>query len=355
MTTPDTRRSGIVLPLVLIIALLLSTSIVTFVRRSVVDGMIVRNRDKAAAAAALARGGIRIATAVLFQDRTSKQLRTLSEGATPGATLDDLWARVGDASLSTFWGATLRITIEDAGGRLNLNSLVPVGAEGLEAQASDESEEFLVEFIRKILDEMEFQTEERLYDPREMARNLLDYIDADDVAIGGRREDDYYLRQTPPYTAANRPLLSVDEIAMIEGFDAQIMEAMRPYVTVYPLAGQTGIDINTAPAHVLALVYHGSSGDMRLSDEDTVRQILEVRQQDSIVCTESAADPERCVGLSEVGLGEGGIYPQVSLPATVTLFLVRAEATVDDVVRSVETVIDVDNADEPRLLSWKAR
>ncbi len=355
MTTHEARRGGLVLPLVLIIALLLSSAILAFVRRSAVDGLIVQNRSKAAAAAALARGGISIATAVLFQDRQSKQLQRMSEGAMRGATLQDLWARMGKTSLSTIWGGTLRITIVDASSRFNLNALVPVGRQGQEAQPSDEAEEFLVEFVQKVLDEMELKTEKRLYEPREMARNLLDYIDADEVAIGGRREDDYYLGQDPPYRAANRPLLSVEEIAMVEGFDAQVMEAMRPYLTVYPLTSQMGINVNTAAPHVLALVYHGSSGDMRLSSEDTVRQVLEARAQESIVCTNPQPTEVSCVTLSEVGWGEGTIYPPASLPADSTVFSVRAEASVDDVVRSVEAVIDVGDYKEPRLLSWKAR
>ena len=71
--TPNRREErGIVLPLVLIIGLLLSASVVPFVHRSVVDKLVVVNRDRGAAAAALARGGIQIALAVLFEDRLQK-------------------------------------------------------------------------------------------------------------------------------------------------------------------------------------------------------------------------------------------------------------------------------------------
>ena len=49
-------------------------SIITFSRRAVIDTMIVRNRDAAATAEALARGGLRIATAVLIADRLTKNL-----------------------------------------------------------------------------------------------------------------------------------------------------------------------------------------------------------------------------------------------------------------------------------------
>jgi general secretion pathway protein K len=254
----------------------------------------------------------------------------------------------------TVGGGRLTLRIEDAGARLNLNALVPTGVPEAEARPSEEAEEFLVAFIDKILDELVLKTEQRLYDSREMARNLLDYMDADDVAIGGRDENEYYLRQDPPYTAANRPLLSVEEIALVEGFDVQIAEAMRPYVTVHPLLGDQGINVNTAPPHVLALLYQGPSGDRQLSDEDTVRDILQIRDQDKIVCTATQTVPDLCVGLAEAGLGNGSIYPETTLPMDSSVFLIHSEAQVDDVVRTVEAVIDVTEREEPRLLSWRS-
>jgi type II secretory pathway component PulK len=356
MTQPARQpKRGIVLPLVLIIALLLSAAILTFVQRSIIDGLIVRNRDKAAAAEALARGGVPIAIAILVHDRYAKSLATVEAGANPGATLEDVWAKAAMSPLETEWGGTMELIIEDAGARFNLNSLVPVKREGEEGQPSEEAEEFLVDFIEKILDELEPQTEEeRMYDAREMARNLLDYIDDDDVAINGRTEDEYYRSQEPPYVAANRPLLSVEEVAMVEGFDAQIAEAMRPYVTVHPLLGQEGINLNTAPPHVLALTYSGSTGDMRLADEEIVREIMKARDQDYIVCTNKEG-ADNCTTLSDLGLGEGSIFPTAQLPMVSQVFTVTARASVDDITRTVEAVVDVTTKTEPRLLSWRTR
>jgi len=347
-------QRGIVLPLVLIIGLLLSASIFTFTRRSLIDGMIVRNRDKAAAAEALASGGVQIAIAIVFQDQYLKLLEAFSEGTRAGAKLTDQWARVANSPLYVGTEGKLTLRIEDAGARLNLNALVPTGVTEAEAAASDEAEEFMVAFMEKILDELELKTEERIYDPREMAQNLLDYIDEDDVAINGRSEDEYYRNQDPPYTAANRPLLSVEEIAMIEGFDTQIADAMRPYVTVHPLLGEQGINVNTAPPHVLSVVYSGSSGDRQLSDEDIVRDIMQVREQEKIVCSQTESAPDICVGLSEAGLGFGGMYPEVDLPMEATVFLITSEARFGDVVRRVEAVVDISERETPRLLSWRA-
>jgi general secretion pathway protein K len=347
------RERGVVLPLVLIIGVLLTAAIATFVRRSVVDKLVVGNRTDGAAAATLAQGGVQIALAVLFQNRLQGQIDRL-DGEPVGATLDDLWARLGEAPLTTEWGGQLVIRIEDSGARLNLNSLVPATLNAEESKPGEEAEEYLVDVLERVMESQRWPEGRTRPDPRELARNLLDYMDLDDVAIDGRNENDYYLAQDPPYEAANRPLLSVGEIAMVEGFDAEWADLLRPYVTVHPLVGQTGIDVNTAPPHVLGLLYYGSSGNMRLADADLVRDILKERDAGRIVCTATELFPERCVPLAEVGLGEGAIYPPVNLPVEAVVFTVVSEATVGEVVHSIQAVFDLTDGRNPRLLSWRA-
>ncbi len=351
MRPPEKRERAIVLPLVLIIGLLLSASVVTFVHRSVVDKLVVVNRDRGAAAAALARGGVQIALAVLFEDRLQKIVQA-QEGEPSGSSLEDLWARLANHPLTTDWGGDLVVRIEDSGARLNLNALVPVSLDATPTQPSEEAEEFLVAFFERILNPGRFPSD-ATRDPRELARNLLDYMDVDEVALSGRNEDDYYLNQAAPYTAANRPLLSVDEVAMIEGFDTEMAERVRPYFTVYPLLGETGVNANTAKPHVLGLIYHGSSGNMRLANETLVGDVLRERDAGRLVCTETERSPDLCVSLSDVGLGEGSIFPPVVWPASATTFTVVSEARVRDVAYTIEAVIDVSNGQEPRLLSWR--
>ena len=338
--------------MVLIVGLLLSASIFSFLHRSTIDSMLARNRENAAAAEGLARGGIHIATAIIFQDRFAK-IMGLMANEHPGATLGDLWAQVGDSASLTNWGGSLTITIEDAGSKLNLNALVPTGKSEEESQPSEEAENFLVEFFEKVLQESRGEIDLAGYNPRDLARNLLDYMDPDDVGISGKREDDYYAEQFPAYKPSNGPLLSVEELALVEGFDARIASRIAPYVTVHPLLGESGINVNTAPPHVLAILQHGSGGDMRLADEDIVRSILKIRSEDRIVCSQTESDTERCVSLSEVGLGTGSIFPAAELPQKAMVFRVTAEATVEEVVRRVEAVIDISDRDQPQLLSWR--
>ena len=354
MTPRRRAEAGIVLPLVLIIGLLLSAAIVTFVRRAVVDRLLVGHRDDGAAAEALAHGGVQLGLAVLFEDRLQKQIAERG-GQPAGTSFEDLWSRLGAHPLATEWGGALHVRIESAGARLNLNALVPATLNEEESRPSEEAEEFLVDVFERLLERAGTPSGSGGRDARELARNLLDYLDRDSVALDGRDENEYYRGQDPPYTAANRPLLSVDEVAMIEGFDAEWVERLRPYFTVYPLAGDAGIDVNTAPPHVLGLLYHGSAGDMRLADAELVSDIVAERDAGKLVCTETERAPDKCVLLSELlGLGEGSVFPPVDLPALATVFTIVSEASVGDVVHSIEAVVDLQNGQEPRLLSWRS-
>ncbi|MBQ5950103.1 type II secretion system minor pseudopilin GspK [Massilia sp. ST3] len=68
---------------------------------------------------------------------------------------------------------------------------------------------------------------------------------------------------TPPVTGANpipgtpMPLLRVDDLMVLPGFTPEVMQKLRPFLTVLPQ--QTPVNVNTAPAEVLAAVLPGYS------------------------------------------------------------------------------------------------
>ena len=119
--------------MVLIVGLVLSAAIFSFLRQSMIDSMLARNREHVTSAEDLARGGIAVATAIIFQHRFAKLLG-LMEGENPGTTLDDLWAHTHLNPLTTPWGGRLVVTIQDSGSKLNLNALVPTGKSVEESQ-----------------------------------------------------------------------------------------------------------------------------------------------------------------------------------------------------------------------------
>jgi general secretion pathway protein K len=92
--------------------------------------------------------------------------------------------------------------------------------------------------------------------PDELADALADWIDEDSQPQPrDGAEDAYYLALDPPYISANRPLIDVAELALVRGFDDNVRARLRPYVTALP--GFTAINVNTAPAEVLAAVIEG--------------------------------------------------------------------------------------------------
>lgn len=357
------RSSGIVLAIVLVLIFVLVTAVYAFQRRAIIDTSIATNRLRSAEAEALARGGLRIAEAIVFFTRLKAELK--SSGATPtglgvlnrdtkaAVASDDLWATLGNYPLELEGDRMLRITIEDEGARLNLNALVPP-AEDLSAGNALEAEEYLVRVLEYIIDGIDATNQTSNYDARAIAGHLLDYMDEDEDSINGGSEDAYYRSQDPPYRARNGPFLSFDEIGLVEGIDPTLLNAMRDYLTVHPIGGSQGINLNRAKPWVLSIVYSGTSGNRRLLSERAVREIWELRDKSKILCDESSADPLRCVPSSEMeGLREGSIYPETTLPAQPSVFRVVAEARVGRLTRRMEAIYDTRPKAAPQLLSWR--
>ncbi len=346
MSDARRRDAGVVLLVVLFFVLLLTSSIATFASRATVDSMIARNRDASAQAEALARGGIRLAAALLAED----MIREAAESV-PMETPSEPWALVGLREIETADGATLRLRIVDVGGLFNLNAL-PLGGG---ASPPEETVLFLEGLLEKVVEALPLPPGEKaLYHPDELAANLIDWLDPDDQRLAGGPEDSYYQEQDPPYRAANRPLLSLDELRLIEGFDAALVEGLRPYVSVYPWVPPeglgSGINPNTAPPHVLALLFYFDGVTYRFADADQVGKIMELRKEGRLVCPDSSL--EVCTPISEI-VGLNPVFPEPSYASNV--FRVVAEARVIEVRRSVEVVLDRSDPLTPRLLSWRVR
>lgn len=339
------RQAGVVLIVVLFFVLLLTSGIATFVKRAAVDSMIARNRDGAARAEALARGGVRLAGAILLEDLLREQ-ESESHLETPG----DAWALVGQMEIETGDGAVLRLRIEDMGTRLNLNAL-PFGSDA--AAAPEETGLFLQALLEKVIEELPVAPADKaLYDPAALGASLIDWLDPDEISARGEDEDEYYQAQDPPYRAASRPLFSLEELRLIEGFDGRLVDGLRPYLTVYPWAPPPnigGVNPNTAPPHVLALLFFYDGVSYRFVDEEQVQQILEIRADGGLLCGEEGG---LCTALSRV-VGPNPVFPPPSYSNRI--FSVAARAQVGDVTRTAEAVLDRGVEPPPRLLSWRIR
>ncbi len=103
----------------------------------------------------------------------------------------------------------------------------------------------------------------------------------------------------------------------MEGFDRALVDAIRPYATVYPyslaILDGIGINPNTAPSHVLATPLPRNRPGLAASQTRTTSGwILDTRDEDKVFCPQSGGYGELdCEFLSdETGAGLAGIYPQ---------------------------------------------
>jgi type II secretory pathway component PulK len=379
------HQRGIILAIVLVLIFALITAVYSFQRNAIIDATISRNRVDAAEADALAKGGLRIAEVVVAIVR-AKQLSDSAGGTgdaqpldTPAAginTTDLLWQGIENFPFDVGDDRSLKIEIEDEGAKLNLNALVaPLTSDGggdvgvaplddvadsdrdLEAgsSASDEAVEYLEAVIEYIIEGIDAPPEDKNHDATKIAENLLDFIDGDEVAVNGRNENDYYRGQDPPYVAWNRPLVSIDQIGMVEDVDPALVKEMRKYLTVHPIGDATGINLNRASPWVLKLVYAGNSGNRRLIDDRLATDLMRLRDKGKKVCDEEGLDPS-CVSRSDVGngdLGNGDVYPAAVLPAKPTVFRVVATAQVGSIRRRFEAIFDTRPNPGPQVLSWR--
>jgi general secretion pathway protein K len=170
-----------------------------------------------------AQAGLDWARGILAEDARSSSVDTLAEGwAQPLAGLPVERALVSGA-------------IADMQSRFNLNN---VARDGRRSDAD-------VKILARLLESVGL-------DPG-LADAVLDWVDADQEVSGNAgAEDAYYLSLPRPRRAANRPIVQVEELYAIRGFDAAAVAKLRPFVTALP--ARTTVNANTAPAEVLAAI-----------------------------------------------------------------------------------------------------
>lgn len=96
------------------------------------------------------------------------------------------------------------------------------------------------------------------YNPDELMRDLLEWIDGDDQTQNGGVEDLHYLGLDPAYRTANQFLVSVDELRMVKGFERDLVVKLLPYVAALP----EGLPLNINTADVEVLTTYSNIGDI---------------------------------------------------------------------------------------------
>jgi len=200
-----------------------------------------------------ARAGIDWSRGVLLQDMaTSATYDGLDEG----------WAQ--PLAGMPVDRAVVSGSIVDEQGKFNLNNLVQ------QNQRSDAD----VQIFQRLLVLLGLSPD--------LADAVLDWIDADsNVSGNGGAEDSYYLSLARPYRAANRPMVQVEELYRVRGFDAPSVAKLRPYVTALPEA--TAINVNTASDIVLMALMPNVA-------KDKIEALVTARRTKPFKTTQQIAD-----------------------------------------------------------------
>jgi general secretion pathway protein K len=237
------RQRGVALVTALLVVSLATVAAVAMATRLHVDVRRTGNLLHGEQAYAYALAAESWAEVILGRDANDSKIDTLAEDwatALPPIAVE---------------GGFVSGRIEDLQGRFNVNNLV--GADG-KASKPD------LEYFKRLLGLLDVEPG--------LATALLDWIDADiDTTFPDGAEDDIYLLETPPYRAANRPLVSTSELRLVKGYSAEIIALLEPYITALP--EPTALNVNTA-SPLLLQALHAELGPT------DAEQILEARGEE---------------------------------------------------------------------------
>ena len=142
----------------------------------------------------------------------------------------------------TIEGGTMSGQLEDLQARFNINNLILDG----------KVQKIETERFKKLLRNLQLN--------ENLVNVITDWIDGNENVGFSGAEDNEYLALTPAYRAANQAITDISELLLVQDFNAEIVEILRPFVCV--LKSNTKINVNTATAEVLSSL----ADDLLLAD-----------------------------------------------------------------------------------------
>lgn len=248
------QQRGAALVTVLLAVTLLTIVVIEFAYSTQIDHHLSHNALKALQASYLARSGINLAMLVLKKDTQTSGIDALGED----------WARALPPLPAGAGMVALRVTDEQ--GKVNLNALRNTNG---------------------TINGPWREVAERLFELRGLDPSLLvpllDWLDGDDFPEPQGAERYLYLTRTPPLIPRNGILLTLGELAKVEGFTAAVRAQLDEVITVLPDT-TTKLNVNTAPADVLAALFPTLAPEtldefLRSRVETPVRGTTELRKR----------------------------------------------------------------------------
>ncbi len=316
------REKGMVLLLVLVVVALLASLLTEWAFSTLVDLRLTETFRDSTRAYYIAKGGIAVGRSILEEDRNGYDAP------------DELWAQ-GVPSYPVGEEGVISIAIEDESGKLDVNRLVQGGV--------NPHGETRKRFNRLF-------TNLGLNNPEELTAALIDWMDKEtvgrpevvftdpDTGAAGA-EESYYLGLDNPYPCKNGYLDSLEELALVRGFTADVLREIRPHLTVVPFSTavtRTGkINVNTATTQVLAAGIEEPGIATPAEAEDAAEAIAAQREVDPI---KAITEIQNIPGI------DSNLYSRISTANAFDVkgetFRIVARAGVNDGSRTVEAVVE---------------
>ncbi|GFO56227.1 type II secretion system protein K [Geomonas sp. Red276] len=310
------NERGFALVITLIVTALLIALLVEFVNEVYVDTSHSHNFAASQQASLLAESGVTGAMKLL---QMSSLLRQGSQNSAYSSLLEP-WAKPQSYDAGV---GTVSFTIEEETGKFNLNTATN------DAGLSDDKTEIASRLFTKL----------KIQGARDLVDSLLDWSDKNDSPLPGGAETSYYQALKIPYHAKNGKLDTVDELPLVKGFTPDLVNKLRPYVTVYGSFDNepvTKVNVNTAPREVLAAL------DPSLTD-DRVDSIIDARSKKPLV----AGDLNAISGIESISMN---ISTKVCYQGSV--YRIHSEGKVGESVSVAEAVVRMGGS-QPTILYWR--
>lgn len=306
---------GFALVITLIVTSLLVALVTEFIAEVYVDTSSKQSYLDAQKAGLMAESGVSGALAMLQFSLPQKSY----------TSLHGLWAK--PIELPEEQG-TLRVTVEDENARLSLNHIA--GANGTFIDETDPTGSYYGTAMRLF---------RRLKLPAgDLCDAVADWIDDNDTPKPGGAESSWYTSRKPSFSAKNTRLDSFEELALVKGFSSEIIEKIRPFVTVYAESSvAAAVNINTAPKELLTAL------DERITDS-LAEQIIDYRKSTPF---RDKADLVKVPGMERIAAGL-----QSRITAKSSIFRIKAEAQVNGTTRIVEAVASFAGG-APSTVYWR--
>lgn len=301
---------GFALVITLVITALLVALTAEFVDEVYVDTSLGHNFVAGQQASILAASGVDGGIRLLQFDLAQQSYSSLM----------DRWAK--PLKIEDEQGSLL-VTIEEESGKLNLNAIAGPNGEFIDTYYA---------IAVRLLKKLELSPD--------LCDALADWVDEKDDPHPAGAESSYYVARKPSYSAKNAPLETLEELALVKGFDGKTLERLRPFITVYqdvPFSTAAPININTAPREVIA------SLDDKMTDDLTAR-VLDYRKTTPF---KSSADIVKVPGMETIGQGL-----TTNTTAKGTVYRIRSEARVRETSRVVEAVVRISGM-QSTVLYWR--